>query len=101
MSSILYVRLKSSLGDDELIRRLEERLPKFREVPGLLQKIYARDDGTGYMCGIYFFETREALEAFAATDLARSIPDAYEVDEIRREVYEVMYSLHPDRGPFG
>lgn len=100
MAAILYVRAKSSLDEDELGRRLLERRPRFCDVPGLAQKIYGRDEATGGICGIYFFETKEALAAFAQTELAKTIPTAYETIEIRREVYDVLYPLHPDRGPF-
>lgn len=99
MATILYVRIKSDLDPAELERRLIERRPRFREVPGLVQKIYGRDESTGDLCGIYFFEDQRALADFRETELAKTIPTAYEANEIRREVYEVLYPLYPDRGP--
>jgi hypothetical protein len=68
-------------------------------VPGLIQKIYGRDEATGEVCGIYFFENKQALAAFRETELARTIPTAYEATDIRREVYEVIYPLRPEQGP--
>jgi hypothetical protein len=100
MAAILFVRAKSQLDEDELERRLLERRPRFLDVPGLVQKIYGRDEATGDVCGIYFFETQAALEAFSKTELAKTIPTAYEVSEIRREVYDVLYPLRPESGPF-
>lgn len=99
MPAVLFVRITSGLDAEELDRRLEERRPRFRDVPGLAQKIYGRDLETGDVCGIYFFETEEALSAFRETELARTIPAAYEATEVRREVYEVLYPLRPERGP--
>ena len=99
MATILYVRIKSNLDPKELDRRLNERKPRFLEVPGLIQKIYARDETTGDVCGIYFFENKEALAAFRETELAKTIPTAYEATDIRREVYEVLYPLRPEQGP--
>jgi hypothetical protein len=99
VATILFVRVKSDLDPNELERRLIERRPRFQEVPGLIQKIYGRDESCGDVCGIYFFEDQEALSAFRKTELAKTIPTAYEAKEIRREVYEVLYPLHPDRGP--
>jgi len=99
MAAILYVRIKSDLDPGELDRRLNERKPRFLEVPGLLQKIYGRDEATGDVCGIYFFENKEALAAFRDTELAKTIPTAYEATDIRREVYEVLYPLRPEKGP--
>jgi hypothetical protein len=100
MGAILFVRARSGLDETELERRLLERRPRFLEVPGLLQKIYGRDRATGAVCGIYFFESEAALAAFRETELAKSIPAAYEADEFRPEVYDLLYSLRPERGPF-
>jgi hypothetical protein len=100
MPVILFVRITSGLDAEEFERRLLERRPRFLEVAGLVQKVYGRDRATGEVCGIYFFESQEALDAFRETELARTIPAAYEALEVRREVYEVLYSLRPDRGPF-
>ena len=98
MAVVLFVRVQTDLEPEELERRMHERLPRFREVPGLLQKIYGRDmDGT--VCGIYFFADRESLVAFRSTELAKTIPSAYEATRVRRDVYEVICSRHPERGP--
>lgn len=99
MATILYVRIKSALDPEELVRRLNKRKPRFLEVPGLIQKIYGRDEATGDVCGIYFFENKEALAAFCETELAKTIPTAYEATDIRRETYEVLYPLIPEKGP--
>jgi heme-degrading monooxygenase HmoA len=100
MPAILFVRIKSGLDAQELERRLLERRPRFSEVPGLIQKLYGRDDETGDVCGIYFFESKKALAAFRETELARTIPTAFEAVDVRREVYDVLYPLRPERGPF-
>ena len=100
MPAILYVRIRSDLDLKELERRLLERRPRFREVAGLIQKIYGRDETTGEFCGIYFFENREDIAAFRETELAQTIASAYDAVEIRPEVYEVLYPLYPERGPF-
>jgi hypothetical protein len=99
MENILFVRISSDLDSEELDRRLLERRPRFLEVPGLVQKIYGRDPDTGDVCGIYFFESGDALAAFRDSELAQTIPAAYEAASVRREVYEVLYPLRPDRSP--
>ena len=99
MAAILFVRVKSSLDPEELDRRILERRPRFLEVPGLVQKFYGRDESTGDVCGIYFFEDQSALAAFRETELAKTIPTAYEAKEVRPEIYDVLFPLYPDRGP--
>ena len=100
MPTVLVVRITSSLAPEELDRRLLERRPRFLDVPGLVQKVYGRDPESGDVCGIYFFEDGESLRSFRETELARTIPSAYEAVEVRREAYEVLYPLRPERGPF-
>ena len=96
---VLYVRIKSDLDPEELERRALERKPRFLEVPGLVQKIYGRDEASGDWCGVYFFESKEALAAFRDSELAKTIPEAYEATDVRHEVYEVLYPLRPGVGP--
>ena len=100
MAAVLFVRIRSGLDVEEIDRRLLERRPRFREVSGPVQKIYGRDPESGHVCGIYFFERSEALAHFRETELARTIASAYEAIEVRPEVYEVLYPLWPERGPF-
>jgi hypothetical protein len=99
MATILFVRLKSDLSNEELDRRLLERKPRFKEVPGLVQKIYGHNETTGDYCGIYFFEDDASFAAFRDSELAQTIAAAYEVTDIRKEVYNVLYPLHSERGP--
>jgi len=99
VSAILFVRIKSDLEPEEFDRRLLERRPRFQDVTGLKQKVYGRDPATGDVCGIYFFESNEALAQFRDSGLAQTIPSAYEAVDVRRETYDVLYSLWPERGP--
>jgi len=99
MSAILFVRIKSDTAFEELEPRMYERLPRFREVPGLIQKIYGRSPSTGDVCGIYFFESQAALAAYRESELAKTIPTAYDATDVRPEMFETLVSLYPDRGP--
>ncbi len=96
---ILVVRIKSDLDLDELERRVEERRPRFLDVPGLVQKIYGYDPASGDACGIYFFEDAASLQAFRESELAKTIPAAYEATDVRREVFDVMFPLRSGVGP--
>ena len=44
---LLLVKFHSGLSHDDVVQNLEERLPLFRAVPGLIQKYYAREAATG------------------------------------------------------
>ena len=91
---ILLVKFHSGLPDDEVIRLLEERLPQFRAVPGLIEKYYAREPATGDYVGVYLFDSEASLVRYRNSELAVSIPGAYRVEEApRREVLELLFSL--------
>lgn len=79
---MLVVRgLKSDLSRDEATQRYKERMPEFREVPGLVQKYYSYDESTGEWAGIYLWDSEESLAAYLESDLRKSIPSAYELTE--------------------
>lgn len=63
MPAILFVRVTSDLSAEELERRMRERKSRFPAVPGLVQKFYGRDPASGDYCGLYLFESPEALAA--------------------------------------
>jgi hypothetical protein len=79
---MLIVRgLKSELSREEFVRRYKERLPQFRDVPGLIQKYYSYDESTGEWAGIYLWDSEESLSEYLESDLRKSIPTAYELTE--------------------
>ena len=79
---MLIVRgMKSELSREELERRYKERLPQFRDVPGLVQKYYSCDDATGEWAGIYLWDSEESLAKYLESDLRKSIQTAYELTE--------------------
>ena len=99
---LLIVRgLKSALPREELERRYKERLSRFRDVPGLIQKYYSYDEATGEWAGIYLWDSEESLAAYLESDLWKSIPAAYELTEPPRiERFPIVDVLRaPDRSP--
>jgi heme-degrading monooxygenase HmoA len=79
---MLIVRgLKSKLPYDELERRFKERMPQFRDVPGLLQKYYSYDPSTEEWAGIYLWESEDSAAAYLESDLRKTIASAYELTQ--------------------
>jgi hypothetical protein len=91
--------VRSEVELEELERRMLERLPRLQRVSGLKQKVHGRDDATGDVCGIYFFESNGALAAFRDSELARTISKTHDASNSRIEAFSVLYSLWPDEGP--
>lgn len=92
--AIMFVKFRSGLPEEEVRRVMDERLPLFRAQAGLVQKYYAHEPSTGEWSGVYLWESRDALEKFRATELARTIPAAYAVVGAPRiEVLDVLMPL--------
>ena len=88
------IKLKSNLPEEELLRRARERKPQFQATPGLLQKYYVKTGQPGQYGGIYVWDSPEALKSFRKSDLAKSIPEAYEIIEAPDvEVMDILFQL--------
>ena len=89
---ILIVRgLKSELSPEELERRYKERMPEFRDLPGLIQKYYSYDESANEWAGIYLWDSEESLAAYLESDLRKTIPSAYQLKEPPRiERYSIV-----------
>ena len=88
------IRFKTGLTLEEVMQMVERRKPEFIKVPGLAQKYYVKDKQTGELAGIYLWETEEALRTYMQSDLAKSIPSAYKLQEPPRvEIFEVAFKL--------
>jgi hypothetical protein len=91
---IHFVRINTRLAHEEVRRIMEERAPRFREVPGLVQKYYGYEPNGGAFCGCYIFDSEQSRRAFLESELARTIPAAYQAEEMRVEAYEVLFPLY-------
>jgi hypothetical protein len=91
---MLLVKFHSGHDDQTVSRLLDERLPLFRAVPGLVQKYYAREESSGDYVGCYLFESKQALLDYRASDLAKSIPPTYAIEGAPRvEMLEILFPL--------
>jgi heme-degrading monooxygenase HmoA len=90
------VRFRSGLPDGEVQAKFEARADAYERVPGLLEKLYLRYR-TGEFGAIYPWESEEALTAFRASELGRSIAGAYEVEggEVDTELADVTLVVRP------
>ena len=89
-----FVQFRTSLSEIGALAVARERLPQFRAIPSLRQKYYLKASGPDRFCGFYIWESPEALAAFRASDLAKSIPDAYRVVGAPDvSTYELLFPL--------
>lgn len=93
-SVILFVRFRSHLPKEKVLRVAEDRAPEFRALTGLTQKYYLETTEGGEYAGLYLWESPEAMGEFARSELRAGIKDAYEMDgEPRIEAYQVLMPL--------
>jgi len=88
------IKLKSNLPEEELLFKAKQREPQFKEIKGLLQKYYVKIGQSGQYGGIYIWESQESLNAYLKSDLAKSIPEAYEIVEAPNiEIMDILFQL--------
>ncbi len=88
------IKLKSNLPEEELLNKAKEREPQFRAIPGLVQKYYVKTGQPGQYGGIYVWDTPESLQSYRESDLAKSIPEAYEISEAPNiEIMDILFQL--------
>ena len=94
--AVLLVKFKSTFDAEKLLNVCQQDLEAFREVPGLIQKYYIAEEGTGALSGFYIFETKSARAAFWTSALAKAIPAQYGViaETLRVEQYDMAIVLN-------
>ena len=91
---VQFVKFESGLPESEVLATAEERLPQFKALPGLLQKYYVKLGPPNQYGGIYVWDTPESLKAFRQSELAKSIPAAYEVVGVPTvDIHDVFLQL--------
>jgi heme-degrading monooxygenase HmoA len=91
------VTFTSRLADAEVRRIMEERKAKFLQVPGLLQKHYCRGENPGEYAGVYLWESEDAMRKYRSSDLAKSIPAAYQIeDQPQVQTMQTLFSLRAE-----
>ena len=94
--AVLLVKFNSTFNAEKLLNVCQQDLETFRNVPGLIQKYYIVEEGTGALSGFYIFETKSARTAFWTSDLAKTIPAQYGVipETLRVEQYDMAIVLN-------
>ena len=88
------VKLRTSLSDEEFLKKAHEREPSFAANPAIIQKYYIKLDEPGYYGGVYIWESSEALEKFKSSELAKTIPKAYKgLAKPSIEIVDIMFQL--------
>ena len=91
---VQFVQFETALSEEEVLAVAKERLPQFRAVPGLVQKYYLKLQKPNHFGGFYIWRSREDLMAFRESELAKTIPHAYQVVGVSDvEIAEMFFPL--------
>lgn len=91
------IKLKSNLPEEELLNKAREREPQFKAIPGLIQKYYVKSSLPGLYGGVYVWDSQESLQSYRESDLAKSIPEAYEIIEAPNiEIMNILFQLRSE-----
>lgn len=94
---VQIVRYKSGLSDEQVLEQYQARSSQNLAVKGLIQKYYLRFQMTGEYGAIYLWESEEALKEFRESELARSIPEALQIQGMSDvATAEVVLVLRPN-----
>jgi len=95
---ILILIGKSGLQIEEILTIANKRAEEYRKVKGLIQKLYVKDNSTGHIGGVLIFDSKENLEAYRNSDLAKSTIEAYKLLEPpTARILEVIKVLYEDK----
>jgi heme-degrading monooxygenase HmoA len=88
------VKVKTALSEEEFLKRAREREPQFKAMPGIIQKYYLKLGSEGEYGGVYIWDSAESLKAFKESELAATIPQAYEAIEAPSiEIVDILFQL--------
>jgi hypothetical protein len=93
---VLTFHFRSNLSYDDVMKLAESREDQYKDVRGLKQIVYMKDERINQYGSILFFETDEDLNNFRSSELSRSLKEVYNIvglPEIR--IFDVIKQLSP------
>jgi len=94
---VTKITFRSRLSREQVMAVMQERMPAFARLEGLIQKFYLEGSEPDTYSGVYLWASKEAMEAYLKLPLKESIAGVYEADqEPKIEILSVVSTLRPD-----
>ncbi len=91
---VQIIKFESPLAEDKIMSIAQERSDSFRALPGLVQKYYVKLDEPNHYGGVYIWDSVDSMKSYRESDLAASIPQAYEVIGAPKvEILDALFQL--------
>ena len=86
---IITFRLKG-VSEEDYAGLCDELAPSYAAAPGLVRKVWLANSETGTYGGVYVWRDRQAMEAFAGTDLFKSVATHPNLDNVTSTDFGVL-----------
>ena len=78
------------ISEETYRQQVEAVAPAFAELPGLVSKTWLANEQTNTYGGVYVWEEREAMEAYAQTDLFKGMAAAPYFKDLTVRDFDVL-----------
>ena len=86
---IINFHLKG-LSEGDFRARCDEIAPLYTELPGLISKVWLANSRTNTYGGVYTWESRAAMEAFAQSELFRAVALNAAFTDVTSDHFDVL-----------
>lgn len=91
---IQKITFTTELTEEDVVQIAHERADDFRALPGLIQKYYFKTSEPNQYGGLYIWESEDQMARYKASDLAKSIPAAYNIKGMPEiETLNILFEL--------
>ena len=91
---IVFITFESESSLEEIGSRFRDRAKQFRDMAGLLQKFYVRDEESGRVVGIYVFDSKESRDALFESEVHAKLRDGSDVRDLTITTFHVVFPLY-------
>lgn len=92
---IQVIKFSTNLDEKNIVDIAHSRAEEFRALKGLIQKYYFKTGKEGEYGGLYIWQDKLSMEDYKTSDLAASIPAAYEI--VSAPDIQILEALFPLR----
>ncbi len=91
---IVFITFESELSLEEVESRFRQRAQQFRDMDGLLQKFYIRDEESGRVGGIYVFDSEASRDSLFDSEVHAKLREGPDVRDLDVSTFHVMFPLY-------
>lgn len=86
---IINFQLKG-VSEEDYAKLCNDLAPTFADVPGLISKVWIANSSIGTFGGIYFWKSRDAMDAYTKTELFHSVATHPNLTNVTSTDFAVM-----------